>query len=288
MNGISFYYISRYFTSNISSDEGSQLDSQSEAGKTAKKTNNLALKIIIGICFVSIIFSPLGFYLFKKMESDQKISETKNKTHKTVIGEFEEIDPSKEKENIDPNLKNAIESLKSRKRLSNNTVMKVLDHFGVFYVKEFIAPKNEVRETMESVLSHNKNPMIYIPIVVEGTISDHIVLFTIDRPKKLIEFYDSQGNEINKRKLIDDFIDKRNLEQIAKKIQDVLPEYKLKINENEQQKILNIVDCGAFVLRYVQERRERTFEEICADEKIDIKGFRKDLADILSLDQKSA
>nr|NGX27476.1 hypothetical protein [Chlamydiota bacterium] len=58
------------------------------------------------------------------------------------------------------------------------------------------------------------------------------------------------------------------------------------INKNKHKK--DHVNCGAFVLRYVQERKTRSFKEICAEDNINIKAFREGLADILSPDQKSA
>ncbi len=154
------------------------------------------------------------------------------------------------------------------------------------FVDEFLslsAIKNadDKRKTVSDILDQalGSKKLVFIPFVLEGTIRNHIVIIALDRDTKTVEYYNSQARDIEEesRKLVgcdirfDEFLDL---------IKVKCPDWVIKSNQTKHQK--DLINCGAYVCWFIEQRKNRSFEEISATphQKIDITAMRTKIAGI--------
>ena len=157
------------------------------------------------------------------------------------------------------------------------------------------------RTILTAVRNSKNKQLIFIPFVLRSHyknitligqyIPNHIVILTIDPVKRVCEYYDPQGGNIQDETRKISVLDEpanvvfKDLIELLRYHQDEGPDEGFTlVNPIRNNPVVHQRDyhsCGVLISRFMRERLTQSFETICKTLKIDIASERKRMADEL-------
>ena len=134
--------------------------------------------------------------------------------------------------------------------------------------------------------SNPTNQKIFLPFLVKGWTVDHAVVAVINLADETIEYFDPKGQssvwptraEKQSNKNVFDFLTELGQKVIAPTFSKDKIIYNKK---NTPQGFYDNINCGAFCLQFIEERINRSFNDIENDLAADPKKLRLELANRL-------
>lgn len=161
-------------------------------------------------------------------------------------------------------------------------------HENALFVKELVSTfpqkgdfvSSRIGPVIEEAKSSGKD-FVFIPVVFQSTVEPHIVLFTVNLEENVIEYYDPKGDKVSAKKI--KAFKNMTVEDFSEQLKGVSHITTTQVSSTQHQRRMNRVDCGRYVMQFMKERLETSFDESLDSMKsLSIEDIREQLATDLS------
>jgi len=161
-------------------------------------------------------------------------------------------------------------------------------HENALFVKELVSTfpqkgnfvSSRIGPVIEEAKSSGKD-FVFIPVVFQSTVEPHIVLFTVNLEENVIEYYDPKGDKVSAKKI--KAFKNMTVEDFSEQLKGVSHITTTQVSSTQHQRRMNRVDCGRYVMQFMKERLETSFDESLDSMKsLRIEDIREQLANDLS------
>ena len=118
---------------------------------------------------------------------------------------------------------------------------------------------------VDQTLPETDKKYIAIPVVIKGSVEDHIVCFFIDQKTHTVEFFDSKGRTV--KDLETETVRGTSQKSLGELADDILAKYTaIAFNQHTQKAQHDCHSCGLFVWDFIQRRLDgKTLDQIQAE-----------------------